>query len=185
MGLAATLIRYELMLQAREIMERRRRYQQCRAYCDSVDKPLLQIGVRTSPLNPPYADTTLDIDPVVLRVPGGVQGDERDMPFEDKEFGACINSHTLEHLHSAEDVELALNESVRVADMAVFLAPSPYSFIANFLCPNHHLRLYMDQQNNRIVVVPNRFRTGVGINAPAILHQGLVSLGRPPVVIRG
>lgn len=97
---------YEAMVQTPEFAERHMAYREARAYCDAVGKPLLRIGIRRSPLEPPNGDTTLDIDPIVLTIPGGVQRDERDMRmFSDRQFGVAFNEHTLEHLHTVEDVE--------------------------------------------------------------------------------
>jgi hypothetical protein len=114
------------------------------------------------PFEPPNGDVTLDIDPEVEKIPGGVLGDERFMPFADREFSFCFNEHTLEHLHSAADVELAVNECRRVADYTVLLCPSPYSIFATFFCPSHRLRLWFDSDNNKIIVRENGWRTGVG-----------------------
>jgi hypothetical protein len=153
---------YEGITQAREISERFNFYRWAREYCDEVGKPLLRIGMKRSPFEPPNGDYTLDIDPRVedLTDTIGVLGDERFMPFEDKKFGVSFNEHTLEHLHSVEDVELAVNECRRVADYAVLLAPSPYSIYANFFCPSHRLRLWFN--GNKILVRENDLRTGLG-----------------------
>lgn len=148
--LAIGLVSYEGAIQAQEVAERKEYWQVARAYCDQIGKPLLRIGIRRSFLEPPNGDITLDIDPAVLSIPGGLQGDERDMPFGDREFGVCFNEHTLEHLHYPEDVALAVRECCRVADHAVLLAPSPHSIIG-FLHPDHNLRLWFNK-NNHIVV---------------------------------
>ena len=77
------------------------------------------------------------------------------MPFGDREFGACFNEHTLEHLHSADDVRLAISECMRVADYAVFLTPSPHS-LAALIHPDH--RLVITMGTNAITVHINRYR---------------------------
>ena len=154
MSLARTILLvvsgYELSLQAREIAERHHYYNIARKYCDEVGKPLLRIGIKRSPLEPPNGDYTLDIDPIVLSLPGGVLGDERSMPFANKQFGVSFNEHTLEHLHNIEDVKAAISECCRVADHAILLAPSPYSIIG-LLHPDHKLRMWF-KNNNKIVV---------------------------------
>ncbi len=162
--LVSMLAAYEGTVQLIETKERHNLFNQSRKYCDSVGKQLLRVGIRRSFLEPPNGDVTLDIDPVVENIPGGICADERYMPFEDKEFGVAFNEHTLEHLRSAEDVELAVNECVRVADRAVLLAPSPYSIYASLFCPSHNLRLWFDQQSNTIRVAKNKYRTGLGTN---------------------
>jgi len=164
LGLLKILIVYEGCITIKNIIERHTSYNQAREYCDQIGKPLLRIGMKQNFWEPPNGDVTLDIDPIVLNIEGGVLGDERQMPFSDKEFGVAFNEHTLEHLYSAEDVEMAVNECVRVADKAILLAPSPYSITGNLFNPTHHLRLWFDQTNNRILVKENKFRTGFGYN---------------------
>jgi len=89
----------------------------------------------------------------------------------------CINEHTLEHLDTLEDVEVAVNECVRVADIAIFIAPSPYN-ISNLGNPKHPLRLWFDQVNNKIRVEKNPYRLPIGQvmvsedNAPRIEKIG-------------
>lgn len=132
---------YELAMQAPEISDRHETWSWARAYCAQVAKPLLRIGMRRSPLEPPNGDVTLDIDPAIRAVPGGVQGDERDMRlFADGQFGVAFNEHTLEHLLTPADVPLAVRECLRVADYAVFLFPSARSLVAR-LHPTHQLQL--------------------------------------------
>lgn len=139
--LAALAGLYELSRQAPEFAERHQAWAASQAYCRRVGKPLLRIGIRRSPLEPPNGDQTLDIDPIILDVPGGVLGDERLQPFGDGQFGVCFNEHTMEHMHDPADVAAAVSECLRVADVAVFLFPSPRSIVAR-LHPTHHLRLY-------------------------------------------
>jgi hypothetical protein len=174
---------YQAGITVRQIVERHTYWKQARDYADSVGKPLLCIGMSRLPWHAPNGDTTVDIDPAVEAIPGGVCADERAMPFADEEFGAVFNSHTLEHLATAEDVEFAVNECLRVADKAIFLAPSPYDLLSN-LYSAHHLRLWFDQTNNRIKVTDNRWRTGLGFNAGPKIAQALVmdSTSMPEIV---
>ncbi len=186
--IAKILLGYEGGMAIRENVERHKYYNQARAYADSVGKPLLVVGMKRHFYQPPDGDVTADIDPRVEEIPGGVWADERDLPFSNKEFGAVYNAHTLEHMSSAEDVEKAINECLRVADVGVFLAPSPYSVIANFLCPSHYLRLWFDETNNSIKVTDNRYRTGLGYSSgdtshpPSKISQSLVTKIMPRVV---
>ena len=189
MGIGLTILKYtvfyEVGLSIRAAFERHKYWNESREYCNEVGKQLLRIGVRRSPLEPPNGDVTLDIDPVILTIPGGVLGDERDMSmWKNREFGVCFNEHTLEHLYSAEDVELAVNECVRVADIAVFLAPSPYSLWSNFLVPTHKLRIWFDNVNERIKVEPNKYNTGLGITNPPAIRQAFVSKGKAPIITK-
>lgn len=147
---AGVVVTYEVLLQVQENRERHHYYRLAKQHCDRTGKPLLRIGMRRGFMEPPNGDVTLDIDPAVLRIPGGVQGDERAMPFSDKQFGVSFNEHTLEHLHTAHDVRIAIDECCRVADFAILLAPSPYSVIG-LLHPDHKLRLWF-KRNNEIIV---------------------------------
>lgn len=151
-----SLAMFEAGTQVKEVMERHRLFRQARATCAANQKQLLRIGVRRGPLEPPNGDVTLDIDRAVLGIPGGVCGDERAMPFADKEFGVCFNEHTLEHLENPEDVALAVRECVRVADVAMFLCPSPYSVWSNLFNKTHHLRLWL--RDDEIWVTRNTMR---------------------------
>ncbi|MCL5107895.1 MAG: class I SAM-dependent methyltransferase [Chloroflexi bacterium] len=136
---------WEMHVQVPEIFDRHQAYRMARQYCRAVGKPLLRVGIRRGFLEPPNGDATLDIDPIIRRIAGGVQGDERAMPmFADKQFGAAFNEQTLEHLHSAEDVRLAVGECVRVADYAYLLVPSPAGIIAH-LHPTHYLAIRIVQ----------------------------------------
>jgi len=166
-GVAAGALIYEGIVTAGELSERFDNWAWAREYCDRVGKPLLRIGMHRGPFEPPNGYYTLDIDPAIENIPGGVLGDERRMPFHDKQFGVCFNEHTLEHLHDAESVEMAVSECRRVADYAVLLAPSPYSIYASMFCPSHRLRLWLDNDKNQIVVRPNTWRTGMGKIYPA------------------
>ena len=170
-------IAWQVGINARETIERHNYWKMAREYCDSVGKPILLIGMRKWPWLPPNGDITLDIDQRVENIEGGICADERDIPFGDKVFGTVINEHTLEHLDTPEDVEVAVNECVRVADIAIFIAPSPYN-ISNLGNPKHPLRLWFDQVNNKIRVEKNPYRLPIGQvmvsedNAPRIEKIG-------------
>ena len=161
-GAAVLVVAHEVFIQVSEFNERKRYWEIARAYCDITGKKLLRVGIRRSSLEPPNGDVTIDIDMKVLDIPGGVHGDERVMPFADKEFGVCFNEHTMEHLNTPEDVELAVNECLRVADVAMFLCPSPNSLWSNLFNPTHNLRLWFDNEHNRIIVRKNTWETGLG-----------------------
>lgn len=148
---------YEGGIGIRNIIERHTYYKEAREYCDMIGKPMLRIGMRKYFWEPPDADVTVDIDHEVESTIGGVCADERSLPFANKEFGVCINQHTLEHLSNIEDAEQAINESFRVADIAVLLTPSPYSVFTNIFNPHHNLRLYFDHINNTIRIEENRY----------------------------
>jgi len=123
-GSLSLLTLYELAVQAGEYQARHRLFAAARAYCRAIGKPLLRIGMRRSPLEPPNGDYTVDIDSTVALVGGGVWADERCLPFADRQFGVCFNEHTLEHLPAPADVQLAVAECSRVADVCILLLPS-------------------------------------------------------------
>ncbi len=130
-GVAAA---YAAVVHLPEYTDRHTAFEEARAYCRLVGKPLLRIGVNRSSLEPPNGDVTLDLDPSVEDPQGEVVlGDERNMRmFVDGQFGVCFNEHTLEHLGTPLDVALAVNECLRVADYAMFLFPSRWSLWTAF-----------------------------------------------------
>jgi len=162
LAIAGLLAAYEGTIAVKESVERHKYWNQARQYADSVSKPLLVVGMKRHFWEPDNGDITADIDPKVQQIAGGVWADERELPFTDKEFGAVYNAHTLEHMGSAEEVEQAVNECLRVADKVFFICPSPYGIYSNLFCPAHKLRLWFDQANNKIKVTDNRYRTGIG-----------------------
>jgi len=143
--------------------------------------------MQRAPWEPPGGDVTLDLDPDVLKVPGGIQGDERQMPFADKQFGVCFNEHTLEHLPDVESIRRAVAECVRVADYAVFLIPSPWS-PSNFLWKTHYHRILVDggvlrvRDNDLQLPVTIQF-ADASMEKTAGVGQVLIAAGRPPEVL--
>lgn len=178
------LVSYQGTVTVREHIERHVCWKRARCAADTSRKPLLVVGLQRFFWDPPNGDATIDIDPAVASIVGGVVADERNIPFPDSYFGACYNAHTLEHLASAADVQKAVNECTRVADVTYFLGPSPYSIIGNFFCPAHNLRLWFDPAQNRIVVAENRYWTGLGYNMGNI-GQYMTTRATPVVIDRG
>jgi len=187
LGIIGGLILYQIINDTHENIERRTLYQQARAFCDGRQKPLLVVGMKRHWWQPPDGDITIDIDPLVEQIPGGVLADERNIPFDDKTFGACYNAHTLEHMATITDMEKAITECLRVADRVYFLVPSWYSITANFLCASHHLRMKFDQSTQSIYVAPNNFpkfglgHTGGQYEGPVM--QSLVVENMPDMII--
>lgn len=133
---------YQAGIVAAQYGARHRWFLASRDYCRKVGKPLLRIGIRRSPWEPPNGDMTLDIDPIILQVPGGVLGDVRNMVmFRDRQLGVCFIEHVLEHLYTPADVQLAVNEALRVADYVVILFPQADN-ISAYLDPTHRLLLH-------------------------------------------
>jgi len=108
--------------------ERSRALREAYSYARRVKKRVLNAGCGSLP---PYGDVNLDITP--LPVPNFVLGNIEDMPFEDKEFGACVASHVLEHV---DDPKRALEECHRVADRVWIIAP-PWWDAGTWLTPTH------------------------------------------------
>lgn len=175
-------VAWEGAIAGKQQIERHRYYGIARRYCDQVSKPLLNVGRKHHAWEPPNGDITLDLDPAVESIDGGVYGDVRSMPFDDKAFGFCFNSHVLEHLPQPEDVELAVRECTRVADYAIFLCPSPYSIHTSLFCPSHHLRLWFDRAQNKIIVRPNRWRTGIGLTSGVAQWMIVEELHMPLII---
>lgn len=157
-----TLVMYEATLGLKENMERHNFYKSAREYSNNVGKPLLVVGMQRHWWEPNNGDVTIDVDPKINTIPSGLWADEREIPFPDKYFGAVYNAHTLEHMPTEEDIELAISECIRVADKAIFLCPSPYGIYSSLFCPAHKYRIWFDQANNQVKVAFNKFNTGIG-----------------------
>jgi len=108
--------------------EKERAFREAYEYARSVKKPVLNAGCGVLP---PFGDVNLDVVP--RHVPNFVLGNIEDMPFGDKEFGACVASHVLEH---TDDPERALRECHRVADRVWVVAP-PLWDVGTWLTPTH------------------------------------------------
>ena len=175
---AGAVAAYQTTIFFVELDERRRVSAQSLAYCRSIGKPYLVVGMRMYARHPDDGDVTLDVNPEVLNQPGGVVGDVRDMPFANKQFGVCYCAHVLEHMYSIEDVQRAVAECTRVADYAAFLCPSPYSLV-NLIHPTHHLRVWFDSSTDTIYTCPNNWRSPILLGtdydrAPAVPHQVMI-----------
>lgn len=190
LSVLASATAYESGIYISENEERHHYWGVARAYSDLVGKPLLVVGMKRHAWQPSNGDVTVDIDPLVEQIAGGICADERAMPFKNKEFGAVYNAHTLEHLATGDDVELAVNECLRVGDITCFLAPSPYSIVANLFCPSHNLRLWLDNEDGRIVCKPSDWQTGFGFRSGPLgqaIGQAMVAYTpiKVPAVIFG
>jgi hypothetical protein len=183
-----TIVMYEGGIAVKENIERHKHFNDARAYCDEVRKPLLVVGMKRHPWEPPDGDVTIDIDPLVENIPGGVLSDVTDIPFNDKTFGAAYCPHILEHMESEDAVQAAVDECTRVADKAVFLCPSPYSIWGNFFCPAHNFRVWFDPGLDQIRIKENTLRTGLGNTSGGqyiprkTVASSMITTGRPRVV---
>ena len=96
-----------------------RSFRRAAVFARAQGKPLLVIGRPGSPVRIyGCGDTCIDADSRVLQdcPAGGLVGDIRDIPFEDRHFGAVFCSHIVEFLPTVADAEKALAEMRRVAD---------------------------------------------------------------------
>lgn len=99
-------------------------------YCSSIGKPLLNIGCGNNPLF--VGDVNVDIGQSIL--PNSVVHDlNLPLPYADKQFGACVAFHVLEHLNDPKSV---LSEMSRVADRTYVAVPS-YFDISGLIHPDH------------------------------------------------
>lgn len=99
-------------------------------------------------------DVCIDISPTACEgAPVALQGDIRDLPFEDKEFGSVLSSHVLEHMETLEDLTLAWGELHRVADNVHVAVPSAALMWAYF-APEHHL--WVQRMDNYTLVATER-----------------------------
>lgn len=104
---------------------------QARAFADSAGKPVLNVGagtpgtsLRTCLLGPTlWGDINVDIAAPhgVTHGPDAVSyGDAEALPFADRQFGAVIASHVVEHTERPARV---LAELARVADASFIIVP--------------------------------------------------------------
>ena len=131
-GAGLTLAAGHFLVVAHEYRLRRQKFLLAREAACRRGKPLLVVG-RPGGWPSVYGcgDVTVDLDPRVLTdcPEGGQVTDVRDLPFDDRRFGAVFCSHVLDCLSTPEDVEKACQELRRVADevfLCVTLAQNIY-----------------------------------------------------------
>jgi len=83
-------------------------------------------------------DLCVDIDPHACDGCPFEAADITNLPFDNKEFGAVLSSHVLEHMADAATCQKAWKELHRVADV-VFICVPPKSSIFAWLVPDHYL----------------------------------------------
>jgi hypothetical protein len=83
-------------------------------------------------------DLCIDIDPHACDGCLFEEADITNLPFADKEFGAVLSSHVLEHMADAATCQKAWSELHRVADV-VFICVPPKSSLFAWLVPDHYL----------------------------------------------
>jgi len=117
--------------------EKERLFKQARDYCDSIGKPLLNVGCGNNPMQ--IGDVNVDIFPPSEAIlPNYQQADITSMPFTDKQFGCVVAFHVLEHV---EDPRAALAEINRVADRVYASVPAPFDFSTD-TSPDHKYTFY-------------------------------------------
>lgn len=134
----------EATVQLIEQDERRKVFQQARAYADSTNKPLLVVGTPKSLFhNHPCGDVTIDINTGIVTDCDVEEADVRSIPYPSHYFGSVYISHVLEHLPTIDDCYRALDELQRVADRVFVVTPHKTS-LAAWLHPDHHLWVLPD-----------------------------------------
>ena len=83
-------------------------------------------------------DLCVDLDPNACEGCEYMKADITDLPFADKEFGAVLSSHVLEHMADADMCQAAWSELHRVADEVFVSLPNRQSIFA-WLVTDHHL----------------------------------------------
>jgi ubiquinone/menaquinone biosynthesis C-methylase UbiE len=109
------------------VVRRKRAAKEARAYADSVNKPMLNVGCGASRSalfgKTNYGDVNCDIslEESCLKRPNGCRCNIMHLDFPDKYFGSVLASHVLEHV---SDPIQARNELHRVADKVWIIVPS-------------------------------------------------------------
>ena len=133
---------------AYEHNERRLLMQEARAYADSKNKPVLNAGCGNNPRI--LGDVNCDILETSY-LPNYIQADIENLPFEDKQFGAAVAFHSIEHLN---DPQKGLVELDRVADRTYVALPAPFNFFADTRTDHKYASTGLDCQlrpNNPIL----------------------------------
>jgi len=116
-----------------EVLDHRKRHQyylHALDYCQKVQKPLLNVGCGNIPEY--LGDVNVDIQEETI-MPNYRKADITNLPFKDKEFGAAIAFHVIEHV---DDPKAALEELRRVADRVYILVPHYLNLMA-WISPRH------------------------------------------------
>ena len=94
------------------------KYSAALAYAESVNKPLLEVGV--------------------VDAKNGAAADIKELPYyPDKAFGAAFCSHILEHLPTINDAMAAINELNRVAERVYLVSFPKNNLIAHLIAGQH------------------------------------------------
>jgi len=131
----------------RENRERRVKYTTAVQTAEAAGKPLLVVGGpwgtgrwRKFTNLPAHGcgDVCLDMNSDACSLCNYQNGDIRDMPFTDREFGAAFCAHVLEHMATGEDCAHAWWELNRVAD-TVFVCLPGKDTISGWVAAGHKL----------------------------------------------
>lgn len=119
-------------------VDRRQNYARAKAVALRRGKPLLVVGEPDGEY--PCGDVTVDVRPRSV-CPSYVRADVQDLStFRDKQFGAVLCSHVLEHV---DDPGKALRELHRVADEVFIAYPRPWRLVT-WLVPGHQWLVWSD-----------------------------------------
>lgn len=95
-----------------------------------------------------------------------IEADIRDLPLPDKYFGSAFASHILEHMPTLEDLQVAVNQLMRVADKVFIVTPYKSNMVAH-LIHDHFLwvrqtpeGLYAEERstNRRLVLTGTKWK---------------------------
>jgi len=147
------IMKYECIAQSTERVERWKVYAEAKEYAKNTGKPMLVVGLPKTTLSHGFleegcGDICIDIDQRVLEVSIEAEGkvaDVRNIPYSDKYFSSAFCSHTLEHLNTIDDCEVAVSELRRVADKVFIVSPHKWALSAWFN-PEHHLWISEDAE---------------------------------------
>lgn len=150
-------VAWETLVQAGEIASRRETYWAAVKAALVCNKPLLIVGGPCPgrswlarllrPRGHGTGDVCIDIAPSACG--NGVKADVRNIPYPDGYFGAAAVFHVLEHLPSAEDVKMAMDELERVADAVYLCCPSKWSILGH-IHPGH--KVWVEVEDGQVYV---------------------------------
>ena len=177
----------------RENHERRMKYTAASMTAEAAGKPFLVVG---GPFGGKISgrifgmqahgcgDICLDMDSRACGMCNFHEGDIRNIPFNNKEFGAVFCSHVLEHMYTGEDCAQAWWELNRVAD-TVFVCLPGKDTIIGWIASGH--RLWVSNLGSGVLKIQernggNRFIIGDTPSAGFIGGSG-ATIAEPDIIV--
>lgn len=166
------LLANQAVQSAKAIVEKNIAFREAFYTAEQSGKPLLVIGgpygsgsnrLFHFPAHP-CGDVCLDIEPASCSGCPEVEiSDIRQIPYAHGYFGAAFASHVVEHLPTAGDALMALDEMQRVADYIFVVSPRKAN-IVSWIVPSHHLWVWQGYDGS--IYISERRNGGIMVKWP-------------------